>query len=807
MLRDFLPAELRTLDQGAYKDASNQKLNEIGERVIAALRSEISTIRERVGDKRLPAPPQGLRLVDLELETRTFNRLMELGVQRDPQLIGLFTINNLLAMRNFGVKSLVDLLTTLDLVGAENWSAEQLAPNQRCTRTEFRDVVDREDIKTIRECCLLRFYVPSEIRLRRLPNLPDSLNLKTLEFRNRTYNCLEKAGFIEHPKELARQSVSDLLSLPGFGRETLGDLVTVLEPFFCFGDEENDHSMAIPNEVSTEAKRLEDLSGGSLILNDDPRLGNFLRAISPRTENAQEAAKALLNGSTVPNSPAILLSKMRQFRELVESLTEMKLEEELASFLANVRNRRNAEIFTRRFGLDGLKNETLQELGDRYVMTRERIRQICDKVGRFFNGSRPFAPTLDRALALVASNLPGFASEIEAQLVREGIATKAFRLEALQRSARLLGREPAFSITDAGGVRTAVGAGAEDAAAKVLRLANKAIRHWGALTIEELCARVAEKYRLSDTLVSGIITKQNDFRWLDQETGWFWLNSHIRNRVSNRIRKILSVCEHIVIAELRDGVRRNHRMGGIAPPRRVILEMCRQLPWCHVEGSAIRSNADLKWEDELSDVEVIFAEIFKTKGPAMQRERLEELCLSRGMSRSTFYVYIDYSPIMTKHARGVYGLRGIDVPVGLVDSLRPTIHRGSVRKDAGWLEDGKLWVGYQLSESTVYGGVVTIPSSMTEFINGQFSLRTPDGSLMGTLATNQTSAWGLGPMFRRRGVEADDYLILVFDLASRMAVAHVGDQGLLEEFQTGGGDTRLATDEMDGLDSNERYAS
>jgi hypothetical protein len=95
---------------------------------------------------------------------------------------------------------------------------------------------------------------------------------------------------------------------------------------------------------------------------------------------------------------------------------------------------------------------------------------------------------------------------------------------------------------------------------------------------------------------------------------------------------------------------------------------------------------------------------------------------------------------------------------------------------------------------------------MTTFINGQFSLRAADGSVMGTLATNQASAWGLGPMFRRRGVETDDYLVLVFDIANSTAVAHIGDQGLLEEFQTGGGAARLTTDEVDKLHSNERFA-
>ena len=807
MLREFLPTELRSLDESAYKNSSNQKLMEIGEQIIAALRSELATIRERAGNRRLPTPPRGLRLADLELETRTFNRLMELGVQCDLQLIGLLTVNKLLAMRNFGVKSLVDLLTTLDLVCSQTWSDQPLEPVPQFGDAESRDVINREDIKTIRECCVLRFNVPAEIRLRRLPKLQDNLKVENLELRNRTYNCLEKAGFIDHPEALSDQSVADLLLLPSFGKETLADLVAVLEPFFRFAEDDEGQSTATANEIAIQATLLVELAESDLILNDDPRLGSLLRTISTQAENAQEAGKALLNGSTVPTNPAKLLPKIQQFREQIESLSELKIEEELASFMTGVRNRRNAEIFTRRFGLDGLKKETLQELGDRYVMTRERVRQICDKVGRFFTGRQPFAPTLDRGLCLVASRLPGIASEIEAQLVREGIAHKAFRLESLQSAARLLQREPTFSIADTGGVRTAVEVGAHDSATKVLRLAHKAIRHWGALTTEELSARVAEKYALPADLATRIITKQNAFRWLDQESGWFWLNTHLRNRVTNRIQKILSICERIDIGELRDGVRRNHRMGGIAPPRRVILEMCRQLPWCDVEGSFIRANVDFKWEEVLSDVEVVFAEVLEANGPAMQRERLEELCLSRGMSRSTFYVYIDYSPIMTKHARGVYGLRGIEVPPGLVESLKPSIQRGRVRKDSGWLEDGKVWVGYQLSESTVYGGVVTIPSKMTTFINGQFSLRAADGSVMGTLASNNTSAWGLGPMFRRRGVEAEDYLVLVFDLANRTAVAHIGNQGVLEEFQTGGGETRLATDETDELHSNERFAT
>ena len=187
----------------------------------------------------------------------------------------------------------------------------------------------------------------------------------------------------------------------------------------------------------------------------------------------------------------------------------------------------------------------------------------------------------------------------------------------------------------------------------------------------------------------------------------------------------------------------------------------------------------------LSETEQIMADILKASSPAMQRERLEKECLARGMNRTTFYVYLDNSPIITKHARGVYGLRGVAVPPGLVESLKPMILRSRVLKDCGWTSQGKLWVGYRLSESTVLSGVCSIPSSLTRFISGEFTLKAVDGSVIGTLVTNNTSAWGLRPFFRRKGVEASDYLVLVFDLQSRIVDAHLGDENLFDDFQSG----------------------
>src|SRR4051794_9528173 len=126
-------------------------------------------------------------------------------------------------------------------------------------------------------------------------------------------------------------------------------------------------------------------------------------------------------------------------------------------------------------------------------MTRERIRQVCDSVGRLLEGSRPFAPMLDRALDLVSKNLPRIANEIESLFVSEGITAKPFRLESLESVAKLLGRDVPYSLAKLGKQRTVLSAGSEYSADKILQVVRRAIEHWGTVTIEEVTVEAAEQ--------------------------------------------------------------------------------------------------------------------------------------------------------------------------------------------------------------------------------------------------------------------------------------------------------------------------
>ena len=84
---------------------------------------------------------------------------------------------------------------------------------------------------------------------------------------------------------------------------------------------------------------------------------------------------------------------------------------------------------------------------------------------------------------------------------------------------------------------------------KIIETARKAIEHWGVSTITNISDQLETQYKnyagrlVNDSVIRAILMTREDFCWLDEAGGWFWLSSLPRNRVLNQIEKILSVDE------------------------------------------------------------------------------------------------------------------------------------------------------------------------------------------------------------------------------------------------------------------------
>ena len=368
--------------------------------------------------------------------------------------------------------------------------------------------------------------------------------------------------------------------------------------------------------------------------------------------------------------------------------------------------------------------------------------------------------------------------ELEAKLVIAGLAEIPFQLEGIQRAAEVLGRTCPFVLEVAHQKAYALTHAYAGLPAKILQIARKSISHWGVTTIEDVTAQVRQTKAASLDVgfAVKVLKTQDDFEWLDEASGWFWLTSLGRNSLLTQIDKVLSVAPRIPVSELRVGVSRHHRREGFAPPKRVLLALCERLPGCRVEENIVVADPPRDWAETLADTERTLAGVLKEHGPVLERQRLEDLCTAGGLKRDSFYIHLTYSPVIERFAQGVYGLRGSAVPPGLAESLATRRSKSKLIRDYGWKDDGGIEICYRLSKSVLSNGIVSIPAGIRHYVQGRFTLKTADSMEVGTLVVKDTSGWGLGPFFRRRGGEPGDTLTIRFDLKHRVVVVERGDE-------------------------------
>ena len=103
-------------------------------------------------------------------------------------------------------------------------------------------------------------------------------------------------------------------------------------------------------------------------------------------------------------------------------------------------------------------------------------------------------------------------------------------------------------------------------------------------------------------------------------------------------------------------------------------------------------------------------------------------------------------------------------------AVRRSTRDAQVLDSHGWTADGRVWLSYRLSKAASTYAVITVPAALKKVVCGRFTLVSPDGQEIGTLATKDGRAWGLGAFFRQHGARIDDHILLTLDLERRTAM-------------------------------------
>ena len=413
---------------------------------------------------------------------------------------------------------------------------------------------------------------------------------------------------------------------------------------------------------------------------------------------------------------------------------------------------------------------TLKEVGDDLGLTRERVRQVLEKFRRSACRS-PLAPSLlIKALKLVDASSPltrfGFLELMRTHWPDEPELDPAYYLAA----ARLFGIETELEVEPRGIAVTR--SSQRDLVGDVHRLASKLVSRWGCTTVDEVVARFEEGFdvTLSPSLVSKVLSEVDDFCWLDEDEGWFWLRDNGKNRLINRIDKILAVSKRIDAAELRAGIARDPKMDGFAPTRRILLSLCEQLDDCNVTGTLVEDTRPRSASELLSKSELEVVRFFRENGPLLNLRELEKIGDDFGMPRATLNARVFSSPVVRRFARGVYGVAGSTVAPGCIRAMKMKTGRPrSVMGDHGWTTAGNPWIAYTLSAGAVSNGCFSIPGALGSRLNGKFLVHSSGGDEVTSLTVSGSQLWGMLRYYSRRGGEPGDQLTITFDLQDRSA--------------------------------------
>lgn len=777
----------------------------------------------------LPPLPEGLSLADLELESRTFNCLVTAGIGERPHDLGRMTIESVLGLRGFWSKCLVDLLASLQhatdhpearshprrrrVSVARNRETFGRYPRRgyRLAPVALREILDvpvpgREianpAVRGLHLCDLdervsegltdserdflaraiiARVNISSHsraVRDRRMPAPPHGMRLQDLALENRTYNCLVREGLVDRFEEIGNYTLGDLFVLKAFGAKCLLDLLSSLETAVA-------RSESLDVRLTQEAAALERMPESSLIHFSDPRLGEALRATDGEADTLRDLAGRITRRRIDPPDPAALADQIASIRHRIGQLSQMDLGRELAEIFSHPSQLRDREIVAAYFGWDGAGGCTLEELGRRYGLSRERIRQVCMRAAKRHSHARVFAPALDKALGLVASLVPIAAQDLQREFAAAGLQALYLPPETMLEAARFLSRHCDFRTVTLGDVVLVVDARTVHLPKAIAQVARRSALASGIVAISDVVREFEGRHgtRVVPSLVRAVLESLDDLQWLDDGKTWFHLESGSQYGLPNMIDKVFSICPRIDVSRLRSALQRHRRNGRKIPPGRVLLAFCRQRPGIAVEGRTIVAVTPPSPECMLSGVEAVMVRVLREYGPVLERGAFEEYCQAEGMNRFSFNASLMASPVITQLGRSVYGLVGTNVSRRKVHSLaakRSATSAARVLRTYGTLADGRVYLSYRLSKATIAGGVTTVPAGLKERVQGSFTIRTADGVESGRLVARGGCAWGLGPALRGQRARLGDHMVLLVDAEQGSAHVYLGERDLLD---------------------------
>jgi hypothetical protein len=649
--------------------------------------------------------------------------------------------------------------------------------------------------ETLQPCISSRSGPDAEIGYE-LPNNPDW----AVDFNVREKRVLKQMGVLRRPTMLREKSLNDLFASTALRRAA--DAIHLLRKVeaICFRCQTVSLDERLISTPALSAIDLELLLGllrfkdtGAISVSD-VRFGQSILEFAPKSKTLLQAISFLAPLGNDQTLDPVDSALARQFvvplaKDVLQTgrLTVAAEIRAIANAVASKKFRRNPEAtadqFAQRYGVNGESQATLQTIGTKYGLTRERVRQITDKLISAIQDRMVYTPVLDALANKVPALLPRPVEELDAALSSElgdrlsivGVARfmdevlhRPFPMEVQDLSFRLK-RVPNIAMQSADGIAWFP---------MVKRDVISMITTSGMALMDSIYGRLVDREKRfvpCESLV-GCLRALPDFDWIDEERGWFWLGPAGDNRILSHVWKILAVAKRrLSIDEIFEGVSRNRRVWSRGefirqaesfPPPYVLRDL---LVKCEGIGSIqynfLWAEPSISAQKVLSQAELLVYEALASRSGIASRVELKRDLVesAKSIGAMNFTVILDQAPFIRQLERGVFALRGWDLVLERIAQAKTEVGRPFQRQrpEAVFFEGDVNGAKFELElrSSSLRNGAFVIPIAIRRTLpQGKYSLA--DGS---TLTLGQNYLTGLGPVARARGWPAGSRVRISMD--------------------------------------------
>lgn len=461
---------------------------------------------------------------------------------------------------------------------------------------------------------------------------------------------------------------------------------------------------------------------------------------------------------------------------------------------------RRATMFADRYGVSGGENAVLQVIGNKFGVTRERVRQVVDVMTARARGVAFVLPHLLRLREAAGASSAMSVADFEA--ANRDLLGPALSLADADSFAREILGFSVASVTERSRVQAGNalkpmigGEGGFGAAVIVRDASRRMIRSCGAAHVMFVTGMVSAALGSAVSIqdVRQALSAVEGMEWLTTDEDWYWFGMDTaHNRVLEVARKALSVADQrLDIEDLQQAVCRSRRLlyedrvspPGIEVPKHVLREIYARVPWLTVvQYDDFVLTEPVLISEALNSSEMAIAETIRRNGGAVARQVLhKEFVLSGRFSSPNLQIVLASSPIVRPLGFGIYGLRGVPVSEKAFAAAMAGVGGNVVQSSTdvdGWHE-----FEITMTEFKLRRGIVDFPMSVTRAIPaGQYRV---DGFVVGSFAIGEvpsapSRATKLVTLLRNSGVQPADVLrvrinpLLLQAKISRVSTGGVG---------------------------------